>query len=71
MTGEKQSRSLNVNILPALHNCHSVFKEGSVTEELAVVIVMSDNKKKKKIQRGFLQELNLDPYPAFTLPLRS
>lgn len=48
MTGEKQSLSLNVNILPALHNCHSVFQEGSVREELAVVIVMSDNQKKKE-----------------------
>lgn len=45
-------------------HCHSVFKEGSVREELAVVTVMSESKAK----RALSQKLNPDPHPSFALP---
>lgn len=63
----KAEPELEFEYFSSFVHCHSVFKERSVREELAVVITMSENKAK----RALLQKLNLDPHPAFTLPLIS
>lgn len=63
----KVESELKCEYFSSFAHCHSVFKEGSVREELAVVIVTSESKAK----RALLQKLNLEPHPAFTLPLRS
>lgn len=64
----KAEPELECEYFSSFAHCYSVFKEGSVREELAVdLIVMSES----KTQRALLQKLNLYPHPAFTLPLRS
>lgn len=63
----KVESELKCEYFSSFAHCHSVFKEGSVREELVVLIVMSESKAK----RALLQKLNLEPHPAFTLPLRS